>query len=160
MTTIIVTHKAVDGGYDRRTFKTLEGARKFAWHWVGENAEVSWSYGYAISDDGIGKVTVKGDATVFDLFPRAKRELLGEDPLTGTALEDDLNPAERPEIDFPGEREARASARSPAATEDRGPVECEGGCGHKTTSTEGICYECQCRGHAEGWFDMDGGGWR
>jgi hypothetical protein len=40
-----------------------------------------------------------------------------------------------------------------------GGLACEE-CGAPTASREGVCYECQCRGHAEGWFDMDGDGRR
>jgi hypothetical protein len=32
-------------------------------------------------------------------------------------------------------------------------------CGNPTASQEGICYQCQCTGHAQGWFDMDGEGY-
>jgi hypothetical protein len=51
-----------------RRFKTLEGARRFAQRWVGEAPDLgSW---YAVSFDGIAKVTVSG-ATLADIFPKS-----------------------------------------------------------------------------------------
>jgi len=153
---IIVNYSSVDGFSRRGVFATLEGARRFAWKWVGENAEVSWTFGYAISDDGIGKVRVKGDATIFDVFPRAGREIR-------ESIEevDDYPPLPRPEyFEFPGQEDAWRIENQYRAAMRRGPVECSGGCGAEVTNTDGICYECQCRLHALGDFNMDGEGWR
>lgn len=51
---------------DRRTFKTLAGARKAAHARVGKHPEGSWAY--AISSDGIVRVTCEG-CTLAELFP-------------------------------------------------------------------------------------------
>jgi hypothetical protein len=75
MSKITVTMTAVDGWSKRRYFKTVEGARKFAVKYVGETPEISWTYGYAISPDGVSKIEVGGDADVFTLFPAAAEEM-------------------------------------------------------------------------------------
>ena len=63
---ITVIYTSVDGARKKRTFKTLKGAQKFAQNWVGERPEIGqW---YAVSGDGIGKVTVEG-VTLHTLFP-------------------------------------------------------------------------------------------
>lgn len=65
---IAVTYNSIDCYRGtRRVFKTLEGARKFAQKWVGEAPEMG-SY-YAVSGDGVGKVTCEG-CTLYDLFPK------------------------------------------------------------------------------------------
>jgi hypothetical protein len=55
---ITVTYSSIDGVRKRRKFKTLAGARKFATHWVGDNPDLGSSY--AVSFDGVGKITVDG----------------------------------------------------------------------------------------------------
>lgn len=65
---IKVSYRACDGYAKTRSFKTLDGARKFAQKYVGETPEISEMFGYAVSADGVGKVTVEG-ATLTDLFP-------------------------------------------------------------------------------------------
>ena len=68
--TIKVHYSSVDRFSQSRTFKTLEGAQRFAQKWVGRTPELGmW---YAVSGDGIGKITVVGDATLRDLFPEAE----------------------------------------------------------------------------------------
>jgi len=64
---IKVSYRSVDRCSKSRSFKTLEGAQKFAQEWVGETPEMG-SF-YAVSGDGIGRVTVEG-ATLQELFPR------------------------------------------------------------------------------------------
>lgn len=66
--TITIVYSSVDGGWTTRKFKTLKGARAFAHKWVGGHPEIGSSY--AVSGDGIGKVTVQG-ATLAELFPAA-----------------------------------------------------------------------------------------
>lgn len=51
-------------------YKTVKGARKFADEWLGSNFEISESFGYAISGDGITKLTIEG-ATWGELYPEA-----------------------------------------------------------------------------------------
>lgn len=63
---ITVVYRSIDRYRERRTFKTIEGARKFAHKWVGAHPEIGSTY--AVSGDGMGKVTVNG-ATLADLFP-------------------------------------------------------------------------------------------
>lgn len=63
---IKVTYTSVDRYTRSQRFKTLEQAQRFAHRWVGEHPEIGRSY--AISGDGIGKITVKG-ASLSDLFP-------------------------------------------------------------------------------------------
>ena len=63
---IVVDYSSIDGGHTRRTFKSVRGARSFAHKWVGEDADLGSHY--AVSSDGIGKVTVAG-ASLAELFP-------------------------------------------------------------------------------------------
>jgi hypothetical protein len=66
MTMIKVRYSSVDRFSKTRSFKTIEGARKFAHAWVGRHPEIGSSY--AVSGDGIGKVTAVG-VTLAELFP-------------------------------------------------------------------------------------------
>lgn len=65
---IRVRYTAIDGCRQSRRYKTLEGARRYARKWVGETPEISETFGYAVSWDGVGKVTVEG-CSIHDLFP-------------------------------------------------------------------------------------------
>lgn len=65
---IVVRYSSIDHCHKRGKFKTIEGARKFAHKWVGSHPDVSLHFGYAVSDDGIGKVEWDG-CTAADLFP-------------------------------------------------------------------------------------------
>lgn len=75
MTSIIIGYTSVDGARARKTFKTLAAARAYATKMVGVNPDTCGSY--AVSDDGVGKVTVVG-VTLAALFghaePITKRE--------------------------------------------------------------------------------------
>lgn len=64
--TITVRYTSIDGCRESRTYKTLEGARKFAQYWIGPHPEIGYSY--AIAGDGVGKITVLG-AALAELFP-------------------------------------------------------------------------------------------
>jgi hypothetical protein len=63
---ITVRYTSIDRCCIVRQFKTLAAARKFAVHYVGSTPEIGT--GYAVSGDGVGKVTVTG-ASLADLFP-------------------------------------------------------------------------------------------
>jgi hypothetical protein len=64
-TTIKVHYSSIDHFSQTRSFKTLEGARKYAQKWVGRHPDLGgW---YAVSFDGIGKVTA--NVPLSDLFP-------------------------------------------------------------------------------------------
>jgi hypothetical protein len=65
-TEITIRFSSLDGWRQTRKFKTLRGARAYAQKWVGEHPEIGSSY--AVSGDGIGKVTVVG-CTLAQLFP-------------------------------------------------------------------------------------------
>jgi hypothetical protein len=62
-----VRYSSLDGYRQSRSFKTLEGARKYAQKWVGEHPDTSWNYNYAVSSDGVGKVTA--NVPMATLFP-------------------------------------------------------------------------------------------
>ena len=64
---IKVTYTSVDGARIRKTFKTIAEARAFAVHWVGEHPELGRTY--AVSGDGVGKITVEG-CTLAELFAK------------------------------------------------------------------------------------------
>ena len=64
---IVVSYSAVDGyRAPARVFATLAGARRYAHERVGRHPEIGSSY--AVSGDGVGKVTVRG-CTLAELFP-------------------------------------------------------------------------------------------
>lgn len=68
---ITVSYSSLDGGSQKRNYKTLKGARAFAHKWVGETPTLGgW---YAVSFDGIGKITVEG-CSLLDLFPKLAPE--------------------------------------------------------------------------------------
>ncbi len=67
---IRVRYSSIDRCYINRRFRTLEGARRFAARYVGETPEIGYTFNYAVSADGIGKITVDG-ATLTELFPRS-----------------------------------------------------------------------------------------
>ena len=66
MSEIKVRYSSVDSYRKTAKFKTLKGAQKFAQDWVGKHPEIGSTY--AVSSDGIGKVTVEG-ASLAELFP-------------------------------------------------------------------------------------------
>jgi hypothetical protein len=66
MPTITVLHTSIDGARQRRSFTSIEKARKFAHDWVGPHPEIGRTY--AISGDGVGRIEVTG-ASLGDLFP-------------------------------------------------------------------------------------------
>ena len=67
--TIVVKYRSSDGYSKSARFKTLAGAQKFAWKWVGRHPDIgSW---YAVSDDGVGRIAADG-ATMAKLFPEGE----------------------------------------------------------------------------------------
>lgn len=74
-------YSAIDRYRERRTFKTLKGAQRFAQKWVGETPELAPTY--AISSDGIGKI--QASIPVLDLFPILK---IADDEIKLDQLED------------------------------------------------------------------------
>jgi hypothetical protein len=73
---ITIVYTSIDRVRKVRKFKTLAGARKFALDWVGPQDVVGG--GYAVSDDGVGKVTWDGVT---------RRELFGGDTPTEQEIE-------------------------------------------------------------------------
>lgn len=63
---ITITYTSIDRLRKRRSFKTLAGARRFAHKWIGAHPDIGGSY--AVSFDGIGRVTWKGCSSA-ELFP-------------------------------------------------------------------------------------------
>ena len=90
---IKVRYTTLDGVNKLRKFKTLKGARKFALEWVGPQ-DVEGGY-YAVSDDGVGKVTWQGCT---------RRELFGD----GTPTEQEIEAAQ--DAAFEAEMQARWQA--------------------------------------------------
>jgi len=62
---IKVRFATLDGIRKTKSFKTLAGARKATWAWAGKDCEVGSSY--AISSDGVVRVTVEG-CSLAELF--------------------------------------------------------------------------------------------
>ena len=63
---IRLRYESVDGANKLANFKTLKGARNWATLRVGPNPDMGLSY--AVSDDGVGKVTVVEGTTLGELF--------------------------------------------------------------------------------------------
>lgn len=63
---ITLRFTSVDRHSWTRRYKTLAGAQKRAWDHIGRHPEMSSHY--AISDDGVVKVTCSG-TTLYELFP-------------------------------------------------------------------------------------------
>jgi hypothetical protein len=92
---ITVRYSSIDHFHKTRVFKTIEGAREFAVTYVGEDADIGMSY--AVSFDGVGKVTVTG-CTLEELFHgKAAKSLpyevwythiYEEGPTTGTNIKE------------------------------------------------------------------------
>jgi hypothetical protein len=62
--------RTIDGLRRTKTFKTLAGARTFAHARVGEAPDVSMTFGYVVSADGVAKIEAPL-ATLRDVFPRS-----------------------------------------------------------------------------------------
>lgn len=62
---IKVIYTSVDYCRKTRTFKTVKGASKFAREWIGDHPIMGM--GYAILDDGVGKIEANIDLK--ELFP-------------------------------------------------------------------------------------------
>lgn len=81
---ITVRYSSIDRYAKKAHFYTLAGARKFAWKLIGSHPDLGSDY--AVSDDGIGKITVSGTLkdgspiTLRDLFPE-QPSLPGEPPI-------------------------------------------------------------------------------
>jgi len=63
---IKIRYRSIDGCAETRTFKTIKGARAYAHNLLGPHPDIG-SF-YAVSDDGIGRVTCSG-VTLAELFP-------------------------------------------------------------------------------------------
>ena len=65
---IVVRYSSVDGHHETKSFAAVKDAQAFAHHWIGAHPDNGSSY--AVSDDGVGKITVSG-ARLTELFPPA-----------------------------------------------------------------------------------------
>lgn len=63
---IIITYESIDRYKTHRGFTYLSSAQRWAQKWIGKAPTLGSTY--AISDDGIGKITVTG-CTLKELFP-------------------------------------------------------------------------------------------
>ena len=52
---IRMRYESIDGYSQRRVYKTIAGAQNFLRHWIGDWGEIT--HNYAVSSDGVGKVT-------------------------------------------------------------------------------------------------------
>ena len=63
---ITVTYTSIDRHKESITFTYLSPAQRWAQKWIGKYPTLGRTY--AVSDDGIGKITVEG-VTLKELFP-------------------------------------------------------------------------------------------
>lgn len=64
---ITLYYKTIDRFSERRTFKTLKGARAYARKRMGTSYYISETFHYAVSFDGVGKLEARG-ATLDELL--------------------------------------------------------------------------------------------
>jgi hypothetical protein len=57
---IVITYRTIDRFYERRTFKTLAGARRYARKRLGTSFDVGGFGGYAVDGFGTGTLRVTG----------------------------------------------------------------------------------------------------
>ena len=65
---ITLRYRSCDGYSEKRTFKTLKGAQRYAERMLGGCPELTCTY--AVSTDGIGTIYSAG-ASLSDIFPHA-----------------------------------------------------------------------------------------
>lgn len=65
MSVITIRYSAIDGFSATKKYKKIENARKYAKERIGDHPE--FGGGYAVSDDGVGKITCHG-CTLQELF--------------------------------------------------------------------------------------------
>jgi len=65
-TFVQVSYYSIDNYEEHHNFNTIEEARTYAHSWIGKAP--SLGRGYAVSDDGVGKITVRG-CSLQELFP-------------------------------------------------------------------------------------------
>ena len=94
MTQIVVTYTTTDRYRKCRRFVTLAAAQRFAHNLVGDAP--SLGHTYAVSDDGIGKITVRG-ATLLELFPACDDGNPNEDGAYDPAYDDRFSIANCPD---------------------------------------------------------------
>lgn len=66
-TFVQITYESCDGFIANQNFNTIEEAQAYCWNWIGEAP--TFGRGYAISDDGVGKIVVRG-CSLQELFPK------------------------------------------------------------------------------------------
>ena len=66
-TFVQITYYSIDNYQESHNFDTIEAAQEYSHSWIGEAP--TFGRGYAISDDGIGKIVVRG-CSLQELFPR------------------------------------------------------------------------------------------
>ena len=67
MSFIQITYSSIDHYQESHNFHTLKEAQEYAWAWIGEAPTIG--HGYAISNDGIGKIVARG-CHLKELFPK------------------------------------------------------------------------------------------
>lgn len=68
---ITVMYSSIYHFSKRKVFNNLAEAQEYAQEWIGRFPTISRTFQYAVSDDGIGKITVAG-CTIYELFPGAE----------------------------------------------------------------------------------------
>lgn len=88
---IVLSYKATDGASKSAKFATIKGAQAFAHKWVGATPELAHSY--AVSGDGVGRITWKGCSPA-ELWPQAAADREAEaQALASSATASDPAPA-------------------------------------------------------------------
>jgi len=67
-TPIKLHYSTLDRFSESRTFKTLAGAKAYATRRLGTYYDVSLAFNYAVSGDGIGKLSIRAGTTWKDLI--------------------------------------------------------------------------------------------
>lgn len=67
MNKIKIVYESIDYYSEEKEFTSLEYAKEYAQRWVGEHPEISPTFGYAYSPDGVGRISCEG-CSIHDLF--------------------------------------------------------------------------------------------
>lgn len=124
-------YSSVDGIKRMMHFWSKQQAIEYAQKWLGPYAEVS-RYGYAVSDDGIGKISDLKGITFGELFPRPPMQ-----PMSNKSKE----VKDVIESVFPGTKEAIEAKKCPIC---RQPIsEFRDALSIKEYTISGMCQKCQ-----------------
>lgn len=122
-------YSSIDGVFRHMVFETKTAARDYAQSMLGRFPEISMA-GYAVSDDGIGKISDLKNITWVDLFP-PPQPMTNKSEEVKSAIEDM----------FPGTAQAIQEHKCPMCKNPIG--EFRDALSRKEYRISGMCQNCQ-----------------